>query len=438
MRILLQTVGTGGPDNPVWEALAFTVRDRQPQVLVQFCSRRSRSDTLPKFDAALGTSHHPEMVVQIVDCEDHDDIEALAALCRDTIDRLREGHPDAAIECDFTSGTKAMSAALVVAAVERGCGRLHYAVGRRDASGRATTTERLVSLDPVHSRADRALTSLGDLFNHGQFTAVEAQAKALAGQLDLAAAILHAKAVSLAFLAGAYEKWDRFDWSQARAQLRDYTKPKHRLADAGWDTDALGRQVAFLKAAAEQPQGRPPQDQRLADLLANAARCIARGRHDDAVARLYRLVEYVAQSRLLKRGIDPARRWTPDDLEPHAPNAASDLKHRVGGSFKLGQQESIAVLVELGDPVGHDLRDRCGDPAAGAVRGPLGQLLTKRNQSLLAHGSSPIAAEHAEALYTQVAAVLEFHLGDADHPRGAARLAELNTMATFLRCPWVP
>lgn len=434
-RILFQTVGTGGSDNPVWEALAHTVRTRQPDVLVQICSQASRRETLPKFKEALGTSHHPQMATREFTTDDHDNVESIASECRAAIDRVRGEFPDAVIECDFTSGTKAMSAALVVAAVERGCTSLHYAVGPRDASGRATSTERVVTLKPLRSRADRELRALGGLFGLGQFAAVEQQATSLASELEPGDR-LHDRAVSLAFLADAYAKWDRFDWKQARAKLREHAKDKHRVAKAGWDTDALTRQVGFLNSAEEQNEGKPPSGERLADLLANAARCTARGRYDDAVARLYRLVEYIAQARLLDRGINPGRWWTADQLAKHAPTAAAGLETQHGTKrFKIDLAKAIRVLTEIAEPIGLELHERYGDPPNG-WHTELSNLLQKRNNSYLAHGTNPIEAETAHDLYQQVAAVLELHLGDADHALGAERLRELTETAVFIRCPW--
>src|SRR5271157_4326788 len=141
-RVLLQTMGTGGPKNPVWEALAFAVRERRPDVLIQWCSQETLEQTVPKFEHALGPDDRPGVVRRSA-CKDPDDVDGLAREYLRQIDELRAEFPESELELDFTSGTKPMSAAAAVAAIARRLPRLHYAVGHRDETGRAVQTDRL-------------------------------------------------------------------------------------------------------------------------------------------------------------------------------------------------------------------------------------------------------------------------------------------------------
>lgn len=437
-RVLIQTVGTGGPNNPVWEALAYAVRDRRPQVLVQWCSKKTLEETVPRFEKSLGKPEWPLDVRRTV-CDDPNDVDRLARDYLRQVDELRAEFSGAVLEVDFTSGTKPMSAAAVAAAVARRLPRLHYAVGPRDETGRAVRTDHLVSLETGQMVADPLLCELGRLFNEGQHTAVRAQAEALAA--DLTDEVLRARAESLAYLAEVYELWDRFSWPEAFSLLRGYGKRDDEsgcISTAGWDLAKLGAQVAHLKQCKDGHVRR----QRLADLLANAERRMQQGRYDDAAARLYRLSEYVAQVRFrkqfdIKKLDNPTGKVPIEVLARHAPRLAQDLQARKSlteGRLDLGLGNTIAALAEAGDPVGQFMKERYEPPDSTrpSAKGKLGELLDVRNQSLLAHGSVPVKEQETSELCEEVTAILEEHL-QAEH----VKLADVLEPARFLPCPWV-
>lgn len=437
--VLIQTVGTGGPKNPVWEALAFTVQDRRPDVLVQWCSKETYEKTVPRFEESLGHSNLPGEVRRSV-CDDPNDVDSLVRDYLREIDALRAEYPNALIELDFTSGTKPMSAAAVAAAVARRVPRLHYAVGPRDETGRVIRTEKLVSFDTDQMVADPLLCELGRLFNEGQHSAVRSQAGSLVKELT--DPLLRARAESLAYLAEVYEHWDRFAWNEAFCLLREYRKRDRAtgcLHEAGWDLDRLADQVAHLKRC-KAPHVYPA---RLADLLANAQRRIGQGRHDDAAARLYRLTEYIAQVRFRKQfGIkelnNPTGNVSLEQIAPYAPQLAAYLsshKKPENGRISLGVRYTIAALAEAKDSVGQLMQERY-NPSKNAPftseKGRLGYLLDQRNQSLLAHGTVPVTEKMATAFYEELQLILAKHM-EAEH----LILNEVLRPAEFLPCPWV-
>ncbi len=429
-KVLIQTVGTGGPNNPVWEALAFTIGRCRPDVLVQWCSRKTLRETVPRIDELLSGKDRPGDVRR-EQCADEDDFNALADEYLGSLDRLLREFPVARIEMDFTSGTKPMSVAAAAAAVARRIPQLHYAVGERDDSGRARKTTQLRSLSPAALVADRTLQELGLLFNKGQFAAVSQQAGELAPRLDPGSQQNRARALHL--LADAYGHWDRFDWGKAFSKLREYRKIESALLE--WDTAMIGRQVSHLRTCDKKVYSA----ERLVDLLANTNRCIAHGRYDDAVARLYRLMEYIGQARFV-RLVTPRDQNNPTKHVPLATlgqlapvNARRlDAKSR-DGKVDIGLGDTIYVLAEAGDPIGRSMKQRY-DPegdGAGNARGPLANLLQSRNNSLLAHGTSPVREKVATELRDIAAAVLEEHLEMDGQP-----LSEVVRFAMFLKCPW--
>jgi len=442
MRVLLQTIGTGGDGYPVWQALAGVIRERNPDRVVFLCSTMTVQKTMPRVRECLADFAMPAEEVHVQ--EDVDDVDRLVGEYGEIIDRIRNDHPDARLDADFTSGTKAMSAALVVAASTRGVGRLLYSTGPRDESGRATATTTIRGVSPALISARHQLDRLGLLFNQGQFLAARDGAKQVETELasaDAADTPEGKQASTLRFIADAYEKWDRFAWKAAFSCLREYKDLTDRLGNVGWDTDRLGAQVAFLKRAKEADEKKRPADQRLVDLLASAGRCIERGRFDDAVARLYRLIEYIGQARLFAphmksiTSIRSTKRVPVETLRQIAPSYTDRRPLKDGATKDLGCRDNIEVLAEAGDRVGAWLYERYLRP--DGKPGQLKNLLETRNKSLLGHSTEPVGERPARELYDLARAAMEEHLDDTLGD-GSARLRELEAAATFLRCPWTP
>ena len=126
--------------------------------------------------------------------------------------------------------------------------------------------------------------------------------------------------------------------------------------------------------------GNGPQQEpaRLLDLWLNAERRAAQGRYDDAVARVYRMIEWTGQWLLrTKLGADTAD-FAADLLPLHV------LAHPDGdGKVKLGLWDAWQVVKSHLKPgPAHDLIANRGSE--------LRDLLRIRNDSILAHGFTPV------------------------------------------------
>lgn len=451
MKILVQTVGTGHVDkNPVWEALAYVCKDQAPDLLLQVCSELTQRETLPRFLTACDElNYKPPADTRTLVVPDENDLGLLMAEIAGEIEKLRAEHPGAAIVVDYTSGTKAMSAGVVAAAIGRRADRFVYAVGPRDVSGRATSTDRALSVGADRVYADLLLAELGRLFDLGQFVAVREQALGLLPRLSDGA--LAARAASLVFLADVYDHWQRFDWDGASQRIRGHqdlkkynqylpplcsaTLPRDGLMVAGWNAETLGKQVPHLKHCQEGSDGVA----QLVDLWANAERCLKADRYDDAVSRLYRLVEYIGQMRYCKKRSFEYRKQNPtnkvelDWLQANAPRWLDKRKERDHGKtsdhYKLGLNDAMWVLEEAGDAVAAEARRVLH--LEQKKKGDLGDALDLRNNSLLAHGTNPIAREDAEKLLELTRPLLESHAKDLGKDMGT-----MLEVARFARCPW--
>jgi CRISPR-associated protein (TIGR02710 family) len=146
----------------------------------------------------------------------------------------------------------------------------------------------------------------------------------------------------------------------------------------------------------------------IADLLNNAMRRIEEGKYDDAVARLYRAIEFTAQIRLKELGlidekrlkdngvfailmIKLAERLDQETIEKYKRDQkAKDLEN---GVIKIGLAKDYDLLYDLGDNLGKKF--------VGDENG-LQKLLKSRNNSILAHSLKPVEKETAEELFEKV------------------------------------
>jgi CRISPR-associated protein (TIGR02710 family) len=130
----------------------------------------------------------------------------------------------------------------------------------------------------------------------------------------------------------------------------------------------------------------------------NADRCSAQGRYDDAVARLYRAVEMLAQKRLeSKWGIDTSR--VESDKIPENLQDQYRKFQQPDGTVRIALRRAYELLSELNDPVGLSWQK------------DMKKLLTsleKRNNSILAHGTIPLGEED----YMQVENTLQSFINE--------------------------
>lgn len=209
---------------------------------------------------------------------------------------------------------------------------------------------------------------------------VEDRARGAAGPLGV---LLRA----LFDLLGALDRWDRFDHRKAADALAESADLllSHRdvalfpgLARFAERCRALeGRARDCARVVAEKR----PSRVLLADLIGNADRRQREGRRDDAVARLYRALEMAQQIAFFERfstetgDVDPAR------LElPAAEHADLEKRKR---PIQFGLDETLGHLERVGHPLAASV-------APGGSRADLRKLLAARNNSILAHGVTPV------------------------------------------------
>jgi CRISPR-associated protein (TIGR02710 family) len=115
------------------------------------------------------------------------------------------------------------------------------------------------------------------------------------------------------------------------------------------------------------------------DILLNAERREVQNRFDDAVARLYRAVELLAQVRLKKQyKLDTSNL----DMSKVPESVRKKIIPDDDGKVRIGQRWAYEILASMeNEPVGTVYRN---------WERKLSDALTKRNSSILAHGNIPI------------------------------------------------
>lgn len=164
----------------------------------------------------------------------------------------------------------------------------------------------------------------------------------------------------------AFDAWDRFDHQSAQNIFNSYAKK-------------LGKDYSkyFITLGLLTKEGPKKEPALIHDLWPNAQRRARQGRYDDAVSRVYRILEWAAQWVLKdKCGIN-----TSDIPEDFIPENVNIMKNRDG---KLQAPLSQAWQLVEAKTDGH---------MAGYYKNHWGEMRQKiklRNKSILAHGFHPI------------------------------------------------
>ncbi|HOP55144.1 MAG TPA: TM1812 family CRISPR-associated protein, partial [bacterium] len=126
-RYMLITVGTGRYREDIAKAILISINDKNPDRVIFFCTDKSKEETIPFIEKDYKN-------FEVVILKDENDLEAIKQKCDEVIEKLKR--EDAYIVVDYTSGTKAMSAGIILSAIENEVNYISYIAGSRDESGR--------------------------------------------------------------------------------------------------------------------------------------------------------------------------------------------------------------------------------------------------------------------------------------------------------------
>jgi CRISPR-associated protein (TIGR02710 family) len=338
-------------------------------------------ERLPNLPTHLGLEpFHPE--ANVVTLSDPDDLSEGYQQISGKIREVKQADPDAQLYADYTGGTKTMSLSLGAAALDYGLSlylttstvrenlfRVERGQATSRASSSAITIERTLSQE---------LPRLLEQYNYG-------------GAIALLSSLLTTYELSrdqrrriqeYQDICAGFEAWDRFDHLQAWEFL---SMRMQRVQAYGLALKRVLSSREAIDAEFTAPTSIPGQGYELVeDLLLNAERRAHQHRYDDAVGRLYRALELLAQIRLRQAydiiTADVNLAQLPESLRERY---ATD-RHPRTGQVRIPLWKSYTLLSELPE-----------DPLGQLVQPQAQRLLNAlevRNHSLFAHGFKPITA----------------------------------------------
>ncbi|MEM3697691.1 MAG: TIGR02710 family CRISPR-associated CARF protein [Candidatus Bathyarchaeia archaeon] len=363
LKALVISVGTGtlGSDENtkgLAEALAYSVRHHSPDKVFFVVTKESAEKTLPKVLQVL-----KEFDYEIIELKSPDNLQHIYDELRGKIAAIRRSYSYFVV--DFTSGTKSMTAALAILGAIYGANELSYISGKRQGGVVQSGTEHILSIRPYFIIAEQRFIMAVEFFNASQY---EACASILRNILSMTRDpdILQ-RFEPILRLAEAYAMWDRFQHQKAFDAIREIGMKE------------IEKNKRFLgKLLNAYSKGKDVEPYIIADLINNARR---RGecelKYDDAVARLYRTTELIAQYKLKRDHQIDASKADPCQMPPEL---ISERGMKIDGPIKLGLDKSYRLLFSKGDELGKYYVEN------EELRG----LLSKRNLSILAHGIEPV------------------------------------------------
>ena len=369
-KALVISVGTGTRQD-AQESLAHgiccSIKGNNPDHTVFVVTKESRDKTLPLIKNNLGAS--------LKSCEEHqlsdaDNVSTIYKEMAALLKGLKKEYNELAV--DFTSGTKAMSGGLTIAACLLEVDALCYITGERQNGIVAKGTEELKYVSPLAVTSDRRLAEAVLLFNRHQYDGVTAIVNEL--EKTTSSDAILSKFNDLKTAALAYSYWDKFNHNEARGHLRNVKN------------EIFNENKRFF---AELDKGNDKEPYYVADLINNAKRRADEGKYDDAVARLYRTTELLSQYSLKEHDYPSTENVEVDKL----PSEIIDkYQLKKGSKCNIALDMGWNILAVKGDTVAQEYIED------NAIK----DALNKRNKSILAHGLEPLKKDDFDRLLNRV------------------------------------
>lgn len=371
-KVLLMTVGTGATGSDIAHGLFFSIKDSNPNLLILIGSSKSFDTTLPYLEDLIKRDNM-QIEIEKITIEEINDFEKLHFEYYNIInDLIARGFSLKKISVDYTSGTKAMSAALVGAAISAKVGSIIYVYGERGEGGRVKTgTERRSSLSPNKIFSVDVLNNAIDCFNSFRFNQCIELLKSFDFHPDYSE-----KAKLLIMLAEMFDAWDKFDFAHAFEVSKKIDRENLR------EFELKGKFEKDLIPFLVKLKDSNLSFEYVYELIENAKRRAAEGKYDDAVARLYRALEMIGQ-------IEFEKEFHCSTSDVKIENLPEFLRKDVLETYKDYKDSKIKIPL-FGV---FEILEKVGNKTGIIFKKEFEQfkiVLTLRNHSILAHGTLPL------------------------------------------------
>jgi len=371
-KALVITVGTGRNRTDIAGCICFSIKNQNPEFVMFIVTKKSEEETMPLILEKLKNSS-PKYEIRKI--SDENDIEKIHEECKKFIKEIRYTLEDIAI--DYTSGTKAMSAGLFLAGLENNVGTVTYITGTRDETGRVKPgTERGLTFQPNTIYAEKLFNNAVALFNNIQFDACKETLKK--AKNTIYEEEFQEKISLLDKLATAYSEWDRYNIKKAFDEINTIGENQEQLLSKWKIKNRVEENKQFLY----KEKNNKFCIERAIDLLENAyRRADMEKKYDDAVARLYRLLEYMAQIKLNEKNI---YKHDKDECLIDFSKLSLEISKKYDkNGERLPLVKSYELLGDLNEEIGKVFMEKFN-------KDTVKKLLGLRNKSILAHGFNPI------------------------------------------------
>lgn len=373
---LFMTVGLGGKTQERIDSLAHgmldTILEGNFDYVVLFGSEKSKS-TIKSLKRQYHEKFNEEFdYYEFVQDDNINDFNSYYETIRSKVLELQNEY---AIKINYTPGTKTMSISAAIASLVFRK-KLRLIDGHRgDEPTVQPGTERHVDFGLYVVYDEVLIRRIKQAFNYNQYHLGKLLIDELTGENE--------NKNNYHTLFDIYSNWDNINFEKAQSYFKDGFNSKF---------PELSKQLGLNKKALhfinpiEKKEGTVIRDKNyeyyiLASLINNAERRFDEKKYDDAIARLYRSLEYIGQIRLKEYGIDNTENVEVSKLEElnTSQKFLDDLKEKVNDeeTFKSGLDQNFQILNALGDDLG-----KYFDQNQKKIRG----LLRSRNYSILAHG----------------------------------------------------
>ncbi len=355
-QVLLCSVGTGNADQlreSLLIPLTKSIQQGEWEQVILLPSQHTAANARTLRDELQAVAIE---IKELPQAGQEDDADACFAHFDRVIEQLRSHWEPHQILVDFTRGTKAMSAALVLAAVRHELPRLRYVTGQKTDKGGTVIpgTEVVKDVSTTQATARRRLDEALSFMQRGNFAAV---LEILPSPDNPFAAAWPRELLEVAKqvrpIAQFYAAWDRLDYKSASQQ----ELPPIDAVPILWRSVVPQPETqAWVNRLAEPlPTDAKQQAPRLrclaADLLANGERRLRDQHFEDTVLRAYRVLELVGQFRLCDLGIKsddipvdhPVVREFMDRLQKKRSTPLSTIR---GGRQTVAAREQVARLLK--------------------------------------------------------------------------------------------
>lgn len=387
----------GGSEGP----LIHCLRQHRPDQVLFVVSQSSRAIVEEKVLPAIDYDPQREFLTLAEENDLRSVYDGIAAKIEEWIERSNLTPQE--VFFDYTGGTKSMSAALVLACIER-LPNFNYVSGERNKDGlgivMSGTERHILGKNPWLAAGKQQRLLATEFYQRHN---VEAASKLLEEASRVSDRDREGLRAAADFCRGLQNMQD-FRFEKALGTIRHCRQKLEKYLTSikvgvDWYPDLLKRLETL--AAEAHSQFRGPMVETFHELLANAARCAHQARFDDATARLYRAFEMFGQNASAERF--KGSRFGKIDLaklelsEAQAMLQAFPEVRREGSRLPLPLGKTFECLELFG-----------GEQYAhfGEMYRQVEKVLKFRNDSILAHGNQPVSEEAYRKLRQEMGAVL--------------------------------